>query len=336
MLAVVRAAELPVRPEGQRWLVENLWGDGAVGVLGGEPKCFKSFLALDIAVSVATGRPCLRRFAVSHPGRVLLFAAEDALWEVRRRLEGIARAAGVAFEDLDIQVITVPVVRLDIARDRDELEATIAALKPRLVILDPFVRMHRIDENAVTEVAPLLAYLRALQRKYHTAVLLVHHARKGAGHMRGGQALRGSSELHAWGDSNLYMRRKSNGLWLSVEHRNAPSAGGIAVDLVTRENAAALELVERVAEEAKPTAVVSPADRIRRVLRDASGPITVRQIRTVCQMRAETATEVLGQMMFQGLVERCDTGYRLVSSAGDSQVVPRASLGVVGTGNQEP
>ena len=79
MLDFVKACELPIRPIGRRWLVEDLWGEEAVGVLGGEPKCYKSFLSLDIAVAVASGRPCLRRFAVSHPGRVLLFAAEDAL-----------------------------------------------------------------------------------------------------------------------------------------------------------------------------------------------------------------------------------------------------------------
>src|SRR5262249_2161976 len=158
-----------------------------------------SFLALDIAVAVASGSPCLRRFAVPYPGRVLIFAAEDALWEVRQRLDGIARAAGATLAALDIHVITVPVVRLAIARAGEELEATVAALKPRLLVLDPFVRMHRVDENAVSEVAPLLAYLRTLQRKYDTAVLLVHHARKGAAHIRAGQALRGSSELHAWG-----------------------------------------------------------------------------------------------------------------------------------------
>src|SRR5215813_8969665 len=32
--------------------------------------------------------------------------------------------------------------------------------------------------------------------------LVVHHAKKGAGNIRAGQALRGSSEFHAWGDSN--------------------------------------------------------------------------------------------------------------------------------------
>jgi RecA-family ATPase len=186
-----------------RWLVTDLWSHQAVGIVGGEPKCCKSFLALDLAIAVAAGVPCLRRYAVPDPGRVLLYAAKDAPAIVRRRLEGIAVAAGVDLTDLDIQVITAPSLRLDLEADRHSLAGTVANLKPRLLILDPFVRLHRIDENASGEVAPLLAYLRELQRRHGLAVLVVHHAKKGAGRARAGQALRGSSEFHAWGDSNL-------------------------------------------------------------------------------------------------------------------------------------
>ena len=143
---------------------------------------------------------------------MLLYAAEDALHIVRRRLDGICEAAGVALADLDIQVITAPTLRLDLEADRNNLADTVARLQPRLLILDPFVRLHRIDENASGEVAPLLAYLRELQRRYGVAVLVVHHARKGAANARAGQALRGSSEFHAWGDSNLYLRRDGDDL----------------------------------------------------------------------------------------------------------------------------
>ena len=44
----------------------------------------------------------------------------------------------------------------------------------RLLVLDPFVRLHRRDENVAGEVAPLLAYLRQLERERGVAVLLVH------------------------------------------------------------------------------------------------------------------------------------------------------------------
>src|SRR3954471_16471028 len=86
---------------------------------------------------VAGGVPCVRRFAPAQTGRVLLFATEDALHVVRQRLAGIALAAGRSLADLDIHVITAPSVRLDVERDRDALTATVAELRPKLLVLDP-------------------------------------------------------------------------------------------------------------------------------------------------------------------------------------------------------
>ena len=77
-LPVEPAYRLVDRPLDQGWLVTGLWSEEAVGIIGGEPKCCKSFLALDLAVAVAAGIPCLRRFAVPKPGPVRLYAAEDA------------------------------------------------------------------------------------------------------------------------------------------------------------------------------------------------------------------------------------------------------------------
>ncbi|MFQ5601290.1 MAG: AAA family ATPase, partial [Candidatus Krumholzibacteriia bacterium] len=226
-LATCLAHELERVAERKRWLIEELWADEAAGILGGEPKCCKSILALELAVAVASGTPCLRRFPTRRQGPVLVFAAEDALHVVRERLEGICAAGGVAFDSLPVHVITVPTLRIDVDDDRKRLRETVAAIRPVLLVLDPFVRLHRADENVASDVAPLLAFLRELQRKLHTAVLLVHHSRKG-GHARAGQALRGSSELHAWGDSNLYLRRVGDRIHLSVEHRAAPSIEPLA------------------------------------------------------------------------------------------------------------
>jgi RecA-family ATPase len=109
-------------------------------------------------------------------------------------------------------------------------------------LYDPFVRLHRIDENVSGDVAPLLAFLRELQRRHAIAVAVVHHAKKGAGAIRAGQALRGSSEFHAWGDSNLYLRRDSDDrIVLTVEHRAAAAMQGVTLELAQRDNALALE-----------------------------------------------------------------------------------------------
>jgi hypothetical protein len=318
LLPVEPAWRLAEREEEHRWLIAGLWSEQAVGIVGGEPKCCKSFLALDIAVAVAAGIPCLRRFAVPRSGRVLLYAAEDALHIVRRRFDGICEAAGVALADLDIQVITAPTVRLDLDADRDSLAETVARLQPRLLILDPFVRLHRIDENASGEVAPLLAYLRELQRRYGVAVLVVHHARKGAGNARAGQALRGSSEFHAWGDSNLYLRRDDDDLTLTVEHRAAPSLAPIAIALTQRGPALALEVVDppEASASAQPAAPgQSPIDeRIAEALADSGGAMPFAELRTRCRVRAATLYERLAALTADGRVAKTNAGYRLVGS----------------------
>jgi len=310
LLPVEPAHLLASRAEERRWLVTGLWAEEAVGIVGGEPKCCKSFLALDLAVSVAAGIPCLRCFPVSCAGRVLLYAAEDALHVVRRRLEGICAAAGVALRDIDIQVITAPTVRLDLEADRASLEETVAKLQPRLLVLDPFVRLHRIDENASGEVAPLLAYLRELQRRHGVAVALVHHAKKGGGRARAGQALRGSSEFHAWGDSNLYLRRHGDDLTLTVEHRAAPSVPALALDLAQRGEALALEVVDRGAPRDIP-APSSVDDRITHALADATGPLPLAALRASLRIRNATLCERLAALTAAGALLRSPDGYRL-------------------------
>jgi hypothetical protein len=290
-------------------LVTDLWSADAVGIVGGEPKCCKSFLALDLAVAVASGTPCLRRFCVPKPGRVLLYAAEDALHIVRSRLEGICAAADIDLRDLDVHVITAPTLRLDLTADRDRLERTVVDLAPRLLVLDPFVRLHRIDENASGEVAPLLAYLRELQRRHHLAVLLVHHAKKSGGRLRAGQALRGSSEFHAWGDSNLYLRREGSKLTLTVEHRAAPSTPAIELELVSHNDALALQVLTS-APLANPTAT-SIDERITAALIDASRPLSVSQLRPLCRVRKATLCERLTAMTAAGHLHHDADGYRI-------------------------
>jgi AAA domain len=246
-LPVVRVAEIASDESAQRWLVEGLWGARSVGVIGGAPKCSKTWLGLDMALSVATGTACLGRYAVPEPGPVLVYLAEDALPVVRERIEGMAKHRGLDLTQVEIHVITVPVLRLDRDPDRTRLLETTKRLRPRLLVLDPLVRLHGIDENHAGEVAALLAYFRSLQRQLGLSVLLVHHTRKNAaGVASAGQGLRGSSDIHAFGDSNLYLRRMREHLVLSSEHRAAPASAPVYLELVTT-NAATTHL-EVVAE----------------------------------------------------------------------------------------
>jgi hypothetical protein len=180
----------------------------------------------------------------------LVYLAEDALPVVRERVAGMARHRGLDLAGVEIHVITAPTLRLDRDPHRTRLLETAKRLRPRLLLLDPLVRLHGIDENNAGEVAGLLAYFRQLQRQLDLSVVLVHHTRKNAaGGAASGQGLRGSSDIHAFGDSNLYLRRGHpragrERLVLSNEHRAAPASPPVSLELVaTSTETAHLEVV---------------------------------------------------------------------------------------------
>ena len=305
--------ELEDRPRAQQWMVDTLWAEQAVGIVGGEPKCGKSLLALDLAVAVATGVPCLRHYRPTGSGTVLLFAAEDAGHRVRKRLQGIARAAATPFDELDIAVIDVPTLRLDQPGDRQRLQQTVERIEPRLLILDPLVRLHSVDENAVAEIAPILGFLRELQRRFETAVLLVHHARKSGG-SRPGQALRGSSELHAWGDSNLYLRRRDKKIVMTVEQRDARGLNDIELELVDGGHGPAFRLHQDAADEDRhePATV---EQRVFNAIEQAEKPLSKAHIRSRAAARNATVVAAIESLTQEGRIERAPRGgYRLAAA----------------------
>jgi hypothetical protein len=157
----------------------------------------------------------------------------------------------------------------------------------------------------------LLGYLRQLQRQFHVAVLLVHHAKKDGASLRPGQALRGSSELHGWGDSNLYLRRQRDQLTLTVEHRAAPSLDPIPVQLTQKDAALALVTLEsspRSTQNAPPPR--SPEQRLLEALSQIDHPVSVQQLRQQCRLRTSTVCETLQALCAQGRARRAKGGYR--------------------------
>ena len=80
----------------------RIWTQQAVGIVGGVPKSCKSWLGLDLAVSVASSTPCLGCFAVDDPGTALVYLAEDALPLVRGRIADLCLHRGLALAALDL------------------------------------------------------------------------------------------------------------------------------------------------------------------------------------------------------------------------------------------
>lgn len=314
-LPVQRAADLDRQPPEQNWLIQDLWGFAAVGIIGGPPKSCKSFLGLDMALSVASATPCLGCFTVQAHGPALVFLAEDSLPAVRARIEGLCAHRRLAIRDLDLFVITAPALRLDQGPDQQRLQTLLGQIKPRLLLLDPLVRLHRLDENSAADISRLLGFLRELQRAYDTAIVLVHHASKKQ-RAQPGQALRGSSDLHAFGDSNAYLARKNDRLILTCEHRAARAPDPIALELVSAPQDQQAHLEVRP-ESTTHDPAASLVQRALLVLQNASAPLSRKAIRDNLRVNNQRLGQALETLKQQGHALQTDRGWVAVRPTPD-------------------
>ena len=302
-------------PEGERWLVEGFLAAGSITVLASTPKAGKTWVALALAVAVASGAPALGRFHVSSPGPVLLFPAEDDPRAIRERIESICLGQRVAFEGLPIHVITADALRLDDASHREQLEELLQHLRPKFLVLDPLVRLHSGVESYVGHVAELFRYLRSLQRRFQLAILLTHHVAKNrSGTAQPGQAMRGSGDIHAAYDHGATLQRQDDGsILLALEHRSAPSPEPILFRILSKPGGATtFDVVDSPSDEAPPASVeratkprqeATLQERIVSHLEGSKEPVSQVALRKMLQVRNETLTAVLRELEQAGAVE---------------------------------
>jgi hypothetical protein len=262
-------------PGPTRWLVEHLWQEGAFGLVAAEPKALKSYLTLQIAISVAAGRKLFNRFAIPNPGPILMFSAEGGKGLIARRARSMARAMGIDLALLDFQIIDLAVLRLDDRATVGALLSTVEEVRPRLILLDPLRELHGGDENDSAAVAALLAPLRQIQHAHPAcAVMVVHHMSKspadGKNERRPGQRVRGSGAFHGSTESSLYLSVKGEGeekrVTVEMEHKDAATIDPfiLALRTATRDDGdlAWLEIVDgpvRTGERDKVLAAIANA-----------------------------------------------------------------------------
>ena len=308
----VHALEEPLTPA--PWLVRQLWGAAAVGVIGGAPKTAKSWLGLELAVSVASGTACLGRFEVDTPGPVVAYLAEDALHAVRHRVAQICQHRGLALTELDLHIVTAPSLRLDLEPDRRALDQTLTALQPKLLLLDPLIRLHRLDENSSADISGLLGFLRELNRRHDVAIVLVHHMAKRT-RQDLGQALRGSSDLNAWTDSACYLVRHNQQLRLTVQHRAAPAPESMLLHLAGGNDEPCRLQLDGSDSEPPPL-----AEAVRTALRHAGQPCSRAALRQQLRVNNARLGETLRTLEERGLVVRRHRGWSLPPEADNLQL----------------
>ena len=182
----------------------------SAGILfvGGEPKVGKSLLVANLALALASGSS-RAGFQVPRPRRVLICQFELPIPQFAARLAPMRKPIGSA-ADGNLLIDTQATGHLLSApRGLDHFLGAIRAAQADVVVLDPLYSTHDQDENDTRAMAALCQTLLRLRDASHAALIVVHHVRKTVGRYEIGSAFRGSSALHAVGDSYLLLVRPS-------------------------------------------------------------------------------------------------------------------------------
>jgi hypothetical protein len=181
------AAMIPRR----RWLVGSFAIRGHLTVLVAPPGAGKSTLGIALAVASATGRGEIVGETVHETIKAWVWNNEDDRNELRRRLAAIMQQWDVAPVDLRGKLglnsgSERPLVIAKATKDGavlrlPDIEAIIERVQAEgigLLIVDPFVETHEVDENNNAQIKAVAALWREVARRGDCAVVIVHHTGK--------------------------------------------------------------------------------------------------------------------------------------------------------------
>lgn len=243
------------QPTYLRWLVDDSWVDGSVGFISGRSKSYKTWIALDLALSVVSGQPFLGRYGVERTGPVLLVQEEDPTPVLQERLRLIAKTKGmlpilktvrsdyveIEYPEWPLHIINLQGFNLGSTDKVAQIRKLIAEINPVLVILDPLIVLlpQGVDEYKGVEVSAVLQTIKMWREEFGCAVAIVHHWNKGKNESgdRFAEHMYGSFAFHAWLESALHVmpvipegddeEKQITSVVVEREFKAAPSGKGL-------------------------------------------------------------------------------------------------------------
>jgi AAA domain len=174
--------------------------------VGGEPKVGKSLLVANLALALAAGVD-RQGFSIPTRRRVLICQFELPVPQFVSRLASMRGALGAAADQHLLVDTRASGHLLSTAQGLNHFVSAARAAAAEVLVLDPLYSTHDQDENDTRAMAALCQSLLRLRDTSRAALVVVHHVRKSIGRHEIGSAFRGSSALHAVGDSYLLLTR---------------------------------------------------------------------------------------------------------------------------------
>lgn len=212
------------------FLIENFWPKAEPLLITGPGGAGKSIMTLQIAMDLifppATG--FLNAFKVSAGAHKVLFVqSENTFIGMKKRFSTIRSAysipdavlrEGIFFLGVNRDIRSVG----DMMRDsfREIIKEKVAVHKADILIIDPLISFHNLDENSNDQMRKLLDQVSLLAEEVHVSPLLIHHHGKfstdsGAG---GG---RGASAIGDWSPNTWELSFHKQNKQYSFQHNKA-------------------------------------------------------------------------------------------------------------------
>jgi hypothetical protein len=200
------------------WLVPNLLPDDAIAMWYGPSGSFKSYLALDLCMTLAAGLPGWKAGA-QEPMPVVYIAAEGLRALAKARRKSWKQAREIQGPLPFYAVATMPTAK----RPEQIIEAVEAiqarGIAPRLVVIDTQARaMAGMNENDAEDAGIFIEAIETMKRSLGCTVLVIHHTGNDVSRPRG------SSALYAGYDTVVEVQRDERSLYASVHVRKQKDA----------------------------------------------------------------------------------------------------------------
>lgn len=208
------------------WLIEDLWENNSVGVVGAPSKSFKSTLTLNLACAVATGKSFDGREVKQ--GAVLIIQGENNLSMEQHKIYSITGETELPIYFVDDNITMDHIYKL---------KDSIIKLGIKLLIIDPmYLLFGSGDINKHQDIVLRLEMLSDLSKDTNCSIMLVHHSRK----LERGAKIQtsdmyGSAFIEGWYESMILLQRQSNNSSRMVTYFRNHKSGDV-YDLVVDDN----------------------------------------------------------------------------------------------------
>jgi archaellum biogenesis ATPase FlaH len=177
-----------------RWQIEGIVPEQALLVIYGQPGAGKSFIAMDMGLSIASSIEWQGKTV--EPGWGLYISGEGNAGVGKRAL-AFSQARGIAPRDIHMMWLTEPIVVTADSEMMDRLLERVnreVQIEPSFIVIDTLARCFDGDENKQEDMGRFVAGVDKLRATFNATVCVVHHTRLDGDRERGNTALRGAAD----------------------------------------------------------------------------------------------------------------------------------------------